>query len=100
MQNTVTTGCAYFVLPHELTLPTWLVCVQVSVTRQSSQLAPTCSVAAQIIKNSWSENFANAGYINVARGHKCASMCSSAGICGHLFTAGDPALYYEGSDSQ
>jgi hypothetical protein len=48
-----------------------------------------------IIKNSWSENFANGGYINVARGVKCASMCSSAGICGHLFAAGDPAAYYE-----
>jgi hypothetical protein len=54
----------------------------------------------QIIKNSWSENFANAGYIKVARGVKCASMCSSAGICGHLFTAGDPSLYYEGPDDQ
>jgi hypothetical protein len=48
-----------------------------------------------IIKNSWSENFAKGGYINVARGIKCASMCSSPGICGHLFTAGDPAAYYE-----
>jgi len=48
-----------------------------------------------IIKNSWSEKFANGGYINVARGIKCAGMCSEAGICGHLFTAGDPAAYYE-----
>ena len=48
-----------------------------------------------IIKNSWSTNFANAGYINVARGVNCAGMCGSAGICGHLFTAGDPAEYYE-----
>ena len=48
-----------------------------------------------IIKNSWSEKFANRGYINVARGVNCASMCSSAGICGHLFAAGDPAAYYE-----
>ena len=53
-----------------------------------------------IIKNSWSEKFANAGYINVARGHTCASMCSSPGICGHLFTAGDPSAYYEGFDQQ
>ena len=48
-----------------------------------------------IIKNSWSEKFANRGYTNVARGVNCASMCSSAGICGHLFAAGDPAAYYE-----
>ena len=50
-----------------------------------------------VIKNSWSEKFANRGYINVARGVNCASMCSSAGICGHLFAAGDPAAYYEQS---
>lgn len=48
-----------------------------------------------IIKNSWSTNFANGGFINVARGVKCASMCSSSGICGHLFAAGSPASYYE-----
>ena len=48
-----------------------------------------------IIKNSWSKNFANGGYINVARGINCASICSSAGICGHLFAAGDPTAYYE-----
>jgi hypothetical protein len=48
-----------------------------------------------IIKNSWSEKFANGGFINVARGIKCAGMCGSAGICGHLFAAGDPAAYYE-----
>ena len=35
------------------------------------------------------------GYINVARGVNCAGMCGSPGICGHLFTAGDPAAYYE-----
>jgi len=48
-----------------------------------------------IIKNSWSAKFANAGYINVARGVQCASMCSSAGICGNVFAAGDPASYFE-----
>ena len=48
-----------------------------------------------IIKNSWSTKFANAGFIKVARGVHCASMCSSPGICGHLFAAGDPANYYE-----
>ena len=48
-----------------------------------------------IIKNSWSEKFANRGYINVARGVNCAARCASAGICGHLFAAGDPAAYYE-----
>ena len=48
-----------------------------------------------LIKNSWSTKFANQGYIKVARGINCASMCRSPGICGHLFTVGDPALYYE-----
>jgi len=48
-----------------------------------------------LIKNSWSENFANAGFIKVARGINCAGLCSSAGICGHLFTIGDPSAYWE-----
>jgi cathepsin L len=48
-----------------------------------------------IIKNSWSSNFANGGFINVARGINCASMCSSPGICGNVNAAGDPASYFE-----
>ena len=48
-----------------------------------------------LIKNSWSTKFANEGYIKVARGVNCAGMCGDAGICGHLFAAGDPAAYYE-----
>jgi len=48
-----------------------------------------------IIKNSWSANFANGGFINVARGINCASMCTSAQICGNVNAAGDPASYFE-----
>ena len=43
-----------------------------------------------IIKNSWSEKFANSGYINVARGVGCAGMCGDPSICGNVFGHGDP----------
>ena len=53
------------------------------------------------MSSSWSTKFANSGYIKMARGLSCGSLCSSPGICGHLFTAGDPAAYYEtGRESQ
>ena len=48
-----------------------------------------------IIKNSWSEKFANGGFINVARGVKCGGMCTSPDICGNLFGHGSNASYYE-----
>jgi hypothetical protein len=47
-----------------------------------------------IIKNSWSVNFANAGYINVARGVGCAGMCGDSTICGNVFGHGDPKTYF------
>jgi hypothetical protein len=48
-----------------------------------------------IIKNSWSVNFANAGYINVARGVGCGGLCSDPSICGNLFGHGSNSSYYE-----
>ncbi len=48
-----------------------------------------------IIKNSWSTKFANAGFINVARGVQCGSMCSDPAICGNVFGHGSNASYFE-----
>ena len=48
-----------------------------------------------IIKNSWSEKFANNGFINVQRGVQCGGMCGDPSICGNLYGTGDPASYYE-----
>ena len=47
------------------------------------------------IKNSWSEKFANDGFINVQRGVQCAGMCGDPSICGNVFGHGDPKGYYE-----
>jgi len=44
-----------------------------------------------IVKNSWSEKFANMGFIYVQRGISCAQI----DCCGNLYTYGDPASYYE-----
>ena len=49
-----------------------------------------------LLVRSWSEKFANGGFINVARGVNCAGLCGSAGICGNVFTTGDADTYYEG----
>lgn len=48
-----------------------------------------------IIKNSWSSNWANSGYINVARGINCAGICGDPTICGNMFAHADPASYFE-----
>lgn len=48
-----------------------------------------------IIKNSWSTKFANAGFINVARGVQCAGLCGDPSICGNVFGHGTNASYYE-----
>lgn len=51
-----------------------------------------------IIKNSWSEKFANKGFIKVARGIKCAGV---SGDYAWVPTIGDPAKLYEvGPDFQ
>ena len=44
-----------------------------------------------IVKNSWSTQFANSGFIFVQRGVSCGHI----DCCGNLFTMGDPASYYE-----
>lgn len=44
-----------------------------------------------VIKNSWSKNFANDGFIKVARGLSCAKI----DCCGNLFMWGDSHDYYE-----
>lgn len=48
-----------------------------------------------LVKNSWSEKFANNGFIKVARGISCAGI----DCCGNLFTYGDPQKYYESSSA-
>ena len=45
------------------------------------------------IKNSWSTQFANQGYINVARGVACAGLCGDPSICGNVFGHGSNASY-------
>lgn len=45
--------------------------------------------------DSWSTQFANAGYINIQRGVLCAGLCDKNTCPGNLFTVGDPAAYYE-----
>jgi len=47
-----------------------------------------------IVKNSWSTNFANEGFIYVQRGISCGGI----DCCGNLFTVGDPAKYYNEED--
>ena len=47
------------------------------------------------IKNSWSTKFANAGFINVARGVQCGGLCSDPSICGNVFGHGSNASYFE-----
>jgi len=49
-----------------------------------------------IVKNSWSTNWANRGFIKVARGVSCARI----DCCGTVFTYGDPSSYYEESSPQ
>ena len=51
---------------------------------------PCCS-----IKNSWSTRFANAGFINVARGVQCGGLCSDPSICGNVFGTGANSSYFE-----
>jgi hypothetical protein len=48
-----------------------------------------------LIKNSWSTKWANKGFVKVARGMNCASMCTDSSICGNVFTIGDPTAYFE-----
>jgi hypothetical protein len=47
------------------------------------------------VKNSWSSKWANAGYINVARGINCAGICGDPTICGNMFAHANPASYFE-----
>ena len=44
-----------------------------------------------LVKNSWSQAFANNGFIFVARGVGCGQI----DCCGNTFTIGDPSTYYE-----
>ena len=48
-----------------------------------------------IVKNSWSEAFANDGFINVPRGIGCAGLTGAAG----LMMYGEPSTYYEATTS-
>lgn len=48
-----------------------------------------------LVKNSWSQAFANDGFIKVARGVSCAHI----DCCGQVFTYGDPDKYYDETPS-
>lgn len=49
-----------------------------------------------IVKNSWSDTFANNGFIFVQRGISCGNI----DCCGNLFTVGDPSRYYDEEEDE